>query len=129
MAAGQVSRAPRLTSLGAVLLLAGCVTQPPPTLYAWGSYEDAIYVAAVKPGSMLPEEQLQLFEKDRQASRAANHRLPPGWHGQMAYLYAATGRIDLAQEELVAEKTAFPESTVFCDNLLKNLGRKTEQKP
>jgi hypothetical protein len=110
--------------VGALALNAGCATAPQ-TLYAWGSYEDLIYAVHAKPGALSPETQADMMEKDRQAANAGNRRLPPGWHAHLAALYAQTGRADLAHQELLAEKSAFPESAVLVDRLLANLdGRK-----
>ncbi|MEO8315243.1 MAG: DUF4810 domain-containing protein [Pseudomonadota bacterium] len=108
----------------AALSLAACATAPR-TMYAWGSYEDLIYVANAKPGSLTPEAQADQLEKDRQLAQAAGKHLPPGWHAHLASLYAASGRPDLAEQELQAEKAAFPESTTLMDRLLANL-RKTK---
>ena len=99
----------------------GCVTAPP-SRYAWGSYEELIYVAAAKPGTLPPEAQVEQMQKDRETARGANQKLPPGWHAQLSYLYYQIGRADLAREELLAEKSEFPESTVLVDRLLGNLG-------
>jgi hypothetical protein len=118
---GPVAR--RLLAACAALSLAACATQPR-TLYAWGSYEELIYAANAKPGSLTPEAQADQLEKDRQAAEAAGKRLPPGWHAHLASLYAQAGRMDLAEQELLAEKAAFPESTTLMDRLLANL-RKT----
>ncbi len=107
------------------LMLAGCATAPA-TKYAWGSYEQLIYTANVKPGSLPPEAQADQLEKDRQAATAAGRPLPPGWHAQLASLYAESGRPDLAEQELLAEKAAFPESGTLMDRLLTNL-RATRQ--
>jgi hypothetical protein len=92
-------------ALAATVALAGC----------------AIYVAYAKPGVLSPEQQVEQLEHDRDAARAANAKLPPGWHAHLAWLYEQTGRADLAREELLAEKTAFPESSAFVQTLLRNL--------
>lgn len=107
----------------AALSLAACVTAPR-NLYAWGNYEELLYAANLKPGSLTPEAQADLMEKDRQVAQAAGKRLPPGWRAHLASLYAASGRPDLAEQELLAEKAAFPESAALMDRLLANL-RKT----
>jgi hypothetical protein len=118
---GPVAR--RLLAACAALSLAACATNPR-TLYAWGSYEELIYASNAKPGSLTPEAQADQLEKDRQAAEAAGKRLPPGWHAHLASLYAQAGRIDLAEQELQAEKAAFPESATLMNRLLANL-RKT----
>lgn len=101
-------------------LLVGCANGPQ-SRYAWGSYEEQIYVAYAKPGALTPQAQADQMQKDRDAARAANQKLPPGWHAQLARVYFDMGRADLAREELEAEKTAFPEATIFVDRLITNL--------
>jgi hypothetical protein len=113
----------KLLAACAALSMAACATTPP-GLYAWGNYEELIYTANVKPGSLTPEAQIDQLEKDRQLAEAAGKRLPPGWHAHLASLYAQSGRLDLAEQELLAEKAAFPESATLMDRLLANL-RKT----
>ena len=129
MAADAVTAAAR-TALVALLALfaAGCAT-PSPSRYAWGSYEEVVYVAQAKPGTLPPEAQIEQLEKDRLAARAANQRLPPGWHAQLSYLYYQTGHADLARDELLAEKTAFPEASTFVDRLLANLSGERAKRP
>ncbi len=112
---------PAAAGLVLAALLGGCVTAPRET-YAWGSYEELVYVATTKPGSVPPEAQIETMEKEREVNRAKSQRFPPGWHAHLAYLYSVAGKPDLAADELLAEKTAFPEATVFCDQLLTNLG-------
>ncbi|MEO6078447.1 MAG: DUF4810 domain-containing protein [Steroidobacteraceae bacterium] len=110
----------RLLLACAALSMGACATAPR-TMYAWGSYEELIYTANVKPGSLTPEAQADQLENDRQVAEAAGKRLPPGWHAQLASLYAESGRVDLAERELLAEKAAFPEATTLMDRLLANL--------
>ena len=116
------------SAVGALLVLAGCAT-PPQTRYAWGSYEELIYAAEAKPGAFAPEAQVEQLEKDREAARAAQKPLPPGWHAHLGYLYFQLGHGDLARDELIAEKTQFPEATALVDRLLTNLAAGAEQHP
>jgi len=108
----------------AVLLCAcgvtGCVTQQP-TLYSWGNYENTIYAEYVTPEKLPPEKQIELLEQDYQQARAANKRVPPGWHAHLGYLYYQLGKLDQARQELLTEKAEFPESAIFMDRLLANL--------
>jgi len=123
----QVSRAAYAAAALAVALgLGGCVAQPK-LLYGWGSYEDIVYAGTVKPGEVAPDVQIQQMEKDRERVRAANQKLPPGWHAHLAFLYTQVGQGGLAHDELVAEREAFPESAVLCNTLLANLGAKVEK--
>ena len=111
------------TILGALVALAGCASKPP-TLYTWGSYEETIYVTHAEPGKLPPESQVDILEKDYQQARAANKRMPPGWHAHLGYLYYQLGKVDQAKQELITEKAEFPESSVFVDRLLANLEKR-----
>ena len=106
----------------AAATLAGCAAQPR-TLYTWGSYEQLIYDSHAAPGSLAPQQQVEILEKDYQRARAANQRMPPGWHAHLGYLYYQLGKPDQARQELLTEKAEFPESAVFMDRLLANLER------
>jgi hypothetical protein len=102
-----------------ILALAGCASQP--TQYSWGSYEEVIYASYLSRSDLPAEKQIEMLEKDYQAARAENKRMPPGWHAQLAYLYYEIGKPEQARQELLTEKAEFPESAVFMDRLLANL--------
>jgi hypothetical protein len=106
-------------SLAVLLVTAGCATAP--TYYTWGGYEEIIYAVHAKPGALTNDQQIAQMEADRQAAAAAHGRLPPGWHAQLASLHAQAGNTASARAELLAEKTAFPESAALMDRLLANL--------
>jgi len=113
----------RLSVLAALAAsVTACVT-PPKTLYSWGNYEEVIYTNHASPGASDPRSQVTILEKDYQAARASNQRLPPGWHAHLGYLYYQLGKADQAQQEFVTEKTQFPESAVLMDRLLAKLAK------
>lgn len=116
---GTVDR--KFAGLLCVMLCVGCASTPP--LYSWGSYEELIYSSYASPGSVPPEQQIEKLEADYQRARAANRRVPPGWHAHLGYLYYRLGKLDQAQQELKTEKAEFPESTVFVDRLLANMSK------
>jgi hypothetical protein len=126
VARGEVARG--IAALGLAALAAGCATAPP-TRYAWGGYEDVLYVAQARPGSQTPEAAIDQLEKDRALANANHQRLPPGWHAQLATLYLQAGRADHAREELLAEKSEFPESATLVDRLLANLAANAAKSP
>ncbi len=109
---------PALVAL--LVILAGCAT--PAKLYTWGSYEDLMYASYASPGKVPPEQQIEQLEADYQQARSTNRRMPPGWHAHLGYLYYEIGRLDQAEQQLLTEKEEFPESAVFVDRLLQNLG-------
>ncbi|MGB8694276.1 MAG: DUF4810 domain-containing protein [Steroidobacteraceae bacterium] len=114
----QMNRA-AVATLAAALLLGGCATQQ--TLYTWGSYEELIYASYLGEGKMPAERQVEALESDFQKARAANLRVPPGWHAHLGYLYSELGKLDQATQELQTEKAEFPESALFVDRLMANL--------
>ena len=111
-----------LTLAAAILALAGCATRPP-TIYQWGSYEELVYTSHAAPGNVPPEKQIEILEADYEKARAGDRRMPPGWHAHLGYLYVQLGKTDQGRQELLTEKTQFPESGVFVDRLLANLRR------
>ncbi len=116
-----LGRGLRLASVCALAALTGACVTPPQTTYSWGSYEDLVYAAYLAPSDVPAEKQVEALEKDYQAARAANRRMPPGWHAHLGFLYYQLGKLDQAQQELRTEKAEFPESAVFMDRLLANL--------
>jgi hypothetical protein len=104
-----------------IVLLTACAR---PTIYAWGEYEDLIYRAYAKPGSVSPEQQVEALERDYQKARAENKRVPPGWHAHLGVLYFQLGKLDQAIRELETEKAEFPESAVLVDRLMANVRKR-----
>lgn len=117
-------RSQLLALTGIPVLLAGCATAPEPRYtidYSWGSYEEVIYASYATPGEIPAEKQIAVLEKDYQVARSYNLRVPPGWHAHLGYLYFEAGRLDQARQELLMEKSEFPESAVLIDRLLARL--------
>lgn len=100
----------------AVLILAGCVNRPQP-LYYWGSFEELQY--AYFTGDRGPEDAIQQLEQTRQEAKARGKALPPGLQAHLGMLYGQTGRTDLFEQNLLAERQQFPESAAYVDFLLK----------
>jgi hypothetical protein len=98
------------------LLFAGC--QGPKTVYCWGHYESVVYDQYAKPEKASPELLAAQLEEDLHKAASANKPVPPGFHAQLGYLYAQSGRTDLAREQYELEKQMYPESAVFMDRFL-----------
>ena len=105
--------------------LGGCQNAVKP-IYYWGNYENLLYQTYSKPENAGPAEQAAKLEEDLTKAAAKNLSPNPGLHAQLGYAYYQLGRTDAAEKEFVAEKTLFPESTVFIDRMLAKLkGAKT----
>ncbi len=111
----------RLLGLAALCAMTGCATTKPQTLYYWGDYEEQIYTAHAKGGTLGVHDQIIALEADKATAAGAGRRLPPGFHAHLGYLYFEDGQGDAAHAELLAEKAAFPESATFIDRLLANM--------
>jgi len=96
--------------------LAACVSRPQP-LYYWGSFSDQQY--AYFKGAVGPEQAIQTLEQVREEARAAGRPLPPGLQAHLGLLYGQTGRTDLFERNLLAEREQYPESATYVDFLLK----------
>lgn len=102
-----------------LLWLVGCASQP--TLYAWGQYEELIYLSYARPDKADPVMQVEQMEQDYQKARAENKSVPPGFHAYLGLLYFQLGKTEPARQAFLTEKTRFPESAVFMDRLLSRL--------
>lgn len=102
-------------------LTSGCATKSTPPLYGWDSYQPQVY--AYLQGKSTPETQIDALEKSLQKIRGNGERPPPGFHAHLGALYASVGKGQQAQQELLAEKASFPESSAYMDFLLTNLKR------
>jgi hypothetical protein len=96
--------------------LAGCANRPQP-LYYWGSFQDQQY--AYFKGDKGPEDGIQELEKIREEAKSRGKPVPPGLQAHLGMLYGQTGRTDLFEQNLQAERQQFPESSAYVDFLLK----------
>jgi hypothetical protein len=106
-------------TVAASALLPGCATHTTPPLYGWDGYQPQVY--DYLQGKSSPETQISSLEESLQKIRAQGEQPPPGFHAHLGALYASVGKGQQAQQELLAEKDAFPESSAYMDFLLKNL--------
>lgn len=104
-----------LLALYVAVFLAGCTAgQRPQPLYQWESYQDQVY-SYFKGESK--EKQIDALEQDLAKMQAKGHVAPPGFHAHLGMLYAETGNDSKALEQLMAEKTQYPESAAYIDTL------------
>jgi hypothetical protein len=103
------------------VIMVGCASPSTPPLYGWEGYQPQVYDNL--QGKSSPDAQIDALEKSLQQMRGKGERPPPGFHAHLGALYASVGKGQQAQQELLAEKEAFPESSAYMDFLLKNLTR------
>ncbi len=73
------------------------------------------------PDKATAELQIDRLSKDIEEARSKDKPLPPGMRAHLGVLYYQLGKMDLARENLEAEKRAFPESTKLMDRFLEKL--------
>lgn len=120
------SPAARLAAAAAAALLAsGCAAPPRTMLYGWDAYQPQVYEYLKSQGNDEPQAQIAALEEGAQKIQGRGAALPPGYRAHLAMLYARAGQADKSAEHLAAEKTQFPESTVFMDFLARTLSGET----
>ena len=103
-----------------IALFAGCAHKAPPPLYMWETFPKVQYDSLQRSGAS-PLEQVTAMEAQAEKARAAGASLPPGFRAHLGMLKLSAGDADQARQLWLAEKTAFPESTPYMDQLLKRL--------
>ena len=111
-----------------IAVLAGCAHKAPPPLYMWGNFPKMQYDALLGAG-VSPTEQVGAMEEQAEKARAAGASLPPGFRAHLGMLKLSAGDADQARQLWQAEKTAFPESTPYMDQLLKRLDMPAKKDP
>lgn len=109
----------RLVVVGCVVMLAACAHTAPP-LYLWESFPKMQYDSLLTHGNS-SQEQVGVMEAQAEKARAVGAALPPGFRAHLGMLKLSAGDPGRARQLWQAEKTAFPESSPYMDQLLKRL--------
>ena len=99
------------------LIFSGCASKQ--ALYSWGPYQDQTY-SYLKGES--PEQQVVILEKHLVEANSTGKRLPPGFHAHVGLLYSKVGRDAEAAAMFELEKSSYPESTKFINNIKSGFG-------
>lgn len=86
-------------------------------LYNWGAYEQNVYDHL---HGNSPETSIALLEKQKQEAQASGTKLPPGFYAHLGMLYQTAGRNNEFLAMMALEKSTYPESQIYLNNLLKN---------
>ena len=103
------------------ILFAGCAAKDN-SIYSWGSYQQQLYTAQVKPEKADPLKQIRSLEKDIEKAKAKNKPVAPGIYAHLGYQYSLIGNKQKAREYLQLERQLYPESSVYIERILKQLG-------
>ncbi len=119
----SIATLPKRTAFVASLVLAslvGCAQRGPAPLYSWGDFPRQQYETLARKGST-PEEQIRVMQNHAEQSVGSNRTLPPGFRAHLGLLHLQIGNFSAARASWEAEKTQFPESATYIDQLLKRL--------
>lgn len=103
-----------------IAVLAGCAHKGPAPLYMWEAFPRQQYDTLLRSGAT-SGDQITALEAHAEKARAAGAALPPGFRAHLGMLKLSVGNVDEARQLLQAEKTTFPESAPYMDQLLKRL--------
>lgn len=112
--------AARVIVVACIAVLSGCAAKGPGPLYMWESFPRQQYRMLLRDGAS-PTEQIQLLEAHAEKARGANAALPPGFRAHLGMLQLSVGNPQRAKDLWQAEKSAFPESAPYMDQLLRKL--------
>ncbi|MGI9434716.1 MAG: DUF4810 domain-containing protein [Geminicoccaceae bacterium] len=105
-------------------LLASCSGNqgPKAPVYGWGGYDELVYSMYAKPGEATPEAQTSQLSAGIEEATSAGLQAGPGVYAHLGYMHYLTGNVGAARSAFEQERALYPESAVFVDGLLKQLG-------
>lgn len=103
------------------VLFVGCAAKDN-SIYSWGSYQQHLYTVQVKPEKADPLKQIRDLQKDIEKAKAKNKPVAPGIYAHLGYQYSLVGNKQKAREYLKLEQQLYPESSVYIQRILKQLG-------
>lgn len=108
-----------LIAIALGFLLTGCATQRP-AIYMWETFPRQQYELLLSQG-VSPSDQIQRLEAHVEKAKSTNSKLPPGLLAHLGMLHLNSGNPEKTRALWQEEKSAFPESTAYIDQLLKRL--------
>ncbi|HET54006.1 MAG TPA: DUF4810 domain-containing protein [Ignavibacteria bacterium] len=111
-----------LIVLTVVLLFTGCGPQPKPPLYHWGTYSKSsseFFHTQGEPEAL--QKHKDVLEEIVNTSESNNQRVAPGLYAELGQMYFKLGQREKAISYLEKEKTTYPESSIFIDQVLKQI--------
>jgi hypothetical protein len=112
--------AQRATAAAGVLLLTACAQKGPGPMYLWEAFPRQQYDTLLREAAG-SEAQIAALEAHTEKARATGAALPPGFRAHLGMLKLSAGNPDEARRLWEGEKTAFPESAPYMNQLLKRL--------
>jgi hypothetical protein len=111
-----------LVLIGSALAGCGGNQGPKAPVYGWGGYDDLVYSMYANPGEATPEAQISQLSAGIEEATSAGLQAGPGVYAHLGYMHYLTGNLGAAHSAFEQERTLYPESAVFVNGLLEQLG-------
>ena len=108
------------------LLISGCSGKKP--MYEYSNYSESYYQLKQTGDAESTAKWKSSLEDSIEKSNVHAIRVPPGIYANLGYLYLKVNDTQKAISFFKAEKTLYPESSVFMDNLIKKAELMKEEK-
>ncbi|PCI52253.1 MAG: DUF4810 domain-containing protein [Gammaproteobacteria bacterium] len=106
-----------LTLLLFTAILSGCNTTPPP-MYMYENYSESFYNLKKVSGDESDAQWQSSLESIIKKSNAKAVRVPPGIYANLGYIQLKANHYSKAIEFFEQEKSTYPESSRFMENLI-----------
>lgn len=100
-----------------IVLLSFIPNCAPQTLYTWNAYDETVYNYYKNPGEK--EEFIKELEETILEAEESG-KIPPGLYAEYGYTFYEIGDFGHAAEYFKKEKTAWPESGIFMNKMIRN---------
>ncbi|PKI16790.1 DUF4810 domain-containing protein [Colwellia sp. 12G3] len=105
-----------LTLLLLTAILSGCKSTPP--MYMYENYSESFYTLKKESGHESDVQWQSSLEKIITKSNAKSVRVPPGIYANLGYIHLKSNNYPKAIEFFEQEKSIYPESSRFMENLI-----------
>jgi len=99
------------------LIISGCSSKKP--MYEYANYSESYYQLKQNGDAQSAATWKTSLEESIEKSNAYAIRVPPGIYANLGYLYLKVNDTQKAISFFEAEKSLYPEASVFMDNLIK----------
>ncbi len=97
------------------VFLSSCAVQN--SMYVWEDYQMSLARYTEKPNNSTRNALEGSLFKVISSSAQQKKRVPPGIYLQYGYLLSLEGKLEMASQYYLMEKTNYPESSVLVDEL------------
>ncbi len=113
----------RAVALAALAILPACAH----SLYEWGHYHESVAAMYATGSGYDPAAEVARLADEVEQTEHRGKLVPPGVRAHIGVLLCEAGNAERGVAWLQAEKTAFPESSVFVDGLLARLQAQAQE--